>query len=87
MENHSACFNIVDLSSGFEGGLSDVAIEVLHLILSHLLQHTEEEIGIPQETLEAFMNILRRGKSGIHGTCTLLSFAEVKPDTFSCHVN
>ncbi len=59
---HAHVFLISDLSSGYEGGLSDVAIEVLHLLLSYLLQHSEEEIGIPQETLEAFVNILRRGE-------------------------
>ena len=38
-------------------------LKFLHLLLTYLLQHSEEEIGIPQETLEAFVNILQRGKA------------------------
>ena len=51
-----------DLSSGLEGGLRDVAIEVLHLLLSYLLQNPEEEVGVTRENIDAFVQVLRRGK-------------------------
>ena len=54
--------SFVDLSSGFEGGLGDVAIEVLHMLLSYILQHTEDELGIIPDSVEAFVQALRRGK-------------------------
>ena len=38
-----------------------MAIEVLHMILTHLLQHTEEENGVSVESVDAFVNTLRRG--------------------------
>lgn len=50
------------MSSGFEGGLGDVAIEVLHMLLSYILQHTEDELGIIPDSVEAFVQALRRGK-------------------------
>lgn len=53
---------IADMSSGFEGGLGDVAIEVLHMLLSYLLQHSEDELGMPSDIIEAFIQVLRRGK-------------------------
>ena len=61
-------FFLLDLSSGFEGGLGDVAIEVLHMLLSYILQHTEDELGIMPDSVEAFVQDLRRGKYGI--TCS-----------------
>jgi CCR4-NOT transcription complex subunit 1 len=49
-----------DLGSGFEGGLGDVAIEVLHMLLCHILQHTEDQLSIPSDTVELFIQALRR---------------------------
>lgn len=49
-----------DLSSGLEGGLGDVAIEVLHMLLTYLIQHTEEETGVSKDTIDAFVQSLRR---------------------------
>ena len=37
-----------------------MAIEVLHLLLSHLLQGSEEEVGVSKETIETFVQTLRR---------------------------
>lgn len=53
----------LDLSSGLEGGLTDVAIEVLHMLLSYLLQSTEEEMGVTRENVEMFVHTLRTGQS------------------------
>ena len=51
------------MSSSFEGGLGDVAVEVLHLLLSYLLQRSEDETGgISADTVESFVQVLRRGK-------------------------
>ena len=50
-----------DMSSSLEGGLGDVAIEVLHRLLSHLLLSSEEEVGLSKESIDAFVQTLRRG--------------------------
>ena len=49
------------MSSGYEGGLGDVAIEVLHMLLSYLIQHSQEDFSVSKENLNAFISILRRG--------------------------
>lgn len=49
------------MSSSLEGGLGDVAIEVLHRILSHLLLSSEEAVGVSKENIDAFVQTLRRG--------------------------
>ena len=38
--------HLADFSSGLEGGLAEVAIEVLHLFLSHLRESQEDEVGV-----------------------------------------
>ena len=48
------------MSSSLEGGLGDVAIEVLHRLLSHLLS-PEDEVGVARESIDAFVQTLRRG--------------------------
>ena len=56
------------MSSGFEGGLGDIAVEVLHLLLSYLLQCSEDETGgISPDTVEGFVQVLRRGN---HSLCS-----------------
>ena len=57
-----------DVSSGQEGGLNDIAIEVLHLLLSHLLQSPPKEVGVHADQLSAFVTALRRGSllSSVH---------------------
>ena len=50
----------VDFSSGLEGGLAEVAIEVLHLLLSHLLERPEEEVGVNSEAIETFVRTMRQ---------------------------
>ena len=55
------CFFRPDMSSSLEGGLGDVAIEVLHRLLSHLLLSSEEEVGLSKESIDAFVQTLRRG--------------------------
>lgn len=50
----------LDLSSGLEGGFSDLAIEVLHILLSHLILNPEEEVGVSSESVQTFIETLRR---------------------------
>ena len=39
-----------------------MAIEVLHMLLSHLLQNSgEEEMGMSQENIDTFVQTLMRG--------------------------
>lgn len=42
-----------------EGGLQDIAIEVLHLLLAHLV-HSKEQFGIGVDQKEAFLKTLRK---------------------------
>ena len=57
---HIILYVILDLSSGFEGGFGDTAIEVLHLLLSYLLQGSEEDVGVAKESVNTFVQTLRR---------------------------
>ncbi|XP_058011019.1 CCR4-NOT transcription complex subunit 1 isoform X2 [Ahaetulla prasina] len=49
-----------DVSGSQEGGFQDIAIEVLHLLLSHLLFGQKGAFGVGQEQIEAFLKTLRR---------------------------
>ena len=51
---------VTDLSSGLEGGFGDLAIEVLHMLLSHLILKSEEEMGVCAENVQTFIETLRR---------------------------
>lgn len=51
-----------DVSGNQEGGFQDIAIEVLHLLLSHLLFGQKGAFGVGQEQIDAFLKTLRRGK-------------------------
>ena len=50
----------VDFSSGQEGGLAEVAIEVLHLLLSHLLESPKDEVGVNADAVETFVRTMRQ---------------------------
>ena len=50
----------LDFSSGLEGGLAEVAIEVLHLLLSHLLESPQDEVGVNKEAIETFVRTMRQ---------------------------
>lgn len=50
-----------DLSGNQEGGFQDIAIEVLHLLLSHLLFGQKGASGVGQEQIDAFLKTLCRG--------------------------
>lgn len=54
-----------DVSGNQEGGFQDIAIEVLHLLLSHLLFGQKGAFGVGQEQIDAFLKTLRRGKCGV----------------------
>ncbi|XP_043935455.1 CCR4-NOT transcription complex subunit 1 [Protopterus annectens] len=49
-----------DVSGSQEGGFQDIAIEVLHLLLSHLLFGQKGAFGVGQEQIDAFLKTLRR---------------------------
>uniref|UniRef100_A0A3P8X1I3 CCR4-NOT transcription complex, subunit 1 n=1 Tax=Cynoglossus semilaevis TaxID=244447 RepID=A0A3P8X1I3_CYNSE len=49
-----------DLSGNQEGGFQDIAIEVLHLLLSHLLFGQKGASGVGQEQIDAFLKTLCR---------------------------
>ncbi|XP_072278890.1 CCR4-NOT transcription complex subunit 1 [Pyxicephalus adspersus] len=50
----------VDVSGSQEGGFQDIAIEVLHLLLSNLLFGQKGAFGVGQEQIVAFLTTLRR---------------------------
>ncbi|XP_056106928.1 CCR4-NOT transcription complex subunit 1 isoform X7 [Rhinichthys klamathensis goyatoka] len=49
-----------DLGGNQEGGFQDIAIEVLHLLLSHLLFGQKGTSGVGQEQIDAFLKTLCR---------------------------
>lgn len=53
-----------DLGGNQEGGFQDIAIEVLHLLLSHLLFGQKGASGVGQEQIHAFLKTLCRGNRG-----------------------
>ncbi len=59
-------FGILADGSNREGGLHDIPIEVLHLILSCLVQG-KDQLGITPEQKEAFLKTLRKGNVLIRG--------------------
>ncbi|XP_073515918.1 CCR4-NOT transcription complex subunit 1 isoform X1 [Phyllobates terribilis] len=50
----------VDVGGSQEGGFQDIAIEVLHLLLSNLLFGQKGAFGVGQEQIVAFLKTLRR---------------------------
>lgn len=50
-----------DLGGSQEGGFQDIAIEALHLLLSHLLFGQKGSSGVGQEQIDAFLKTLCRG--------------------------
>ena len=47
-----------------------MGIDVLHMLLTHLLQGSEEETGMSRESVETFVQTLRRGReSSDNRTC------------------
>ncbi|XP_073420481.1 CCR4-NOT transcription complex subunit 1 isoform X2 [Dendrobates tinctorius] len=50
----------VDVGGSQEGGFQDIAIEVLHLLLSNLLFGQKGAFGVGQEQIVAFLRTLRR---------------------------
>ncbi|XP_060110364.1 CCR4-NOT transcription complex subunit 1 isoform X4 [Heteronotia binoei] len=49
-----------DVGGNQEGGFQDIAIEILHLLLSHLLFGQKGAFGVGQEQIDAFLKTLRR---------------------------
>ena len=44
-----------------EGGLTDVAIEVLHRVLCHVIHGPREQVGVGDEQVTAFLETLKKG--------------------------
>ena len=56
----------IDVGGGLEGGLTDVAIEVLHVLLTYLLYTPQKEVGIGEDQKQAFLTTLRKGRNIIN---------------------
>ena len=57
------CTNLTsDVGGVPEGGLTDVAIEVLHLLLTYLLYTPQKDVGIGEHQKQAFLDTLRKGE-------------------------
>lgn len=52
---------LTDTNVRQEGGLQDIAIEGLHLLLTHLVRG-KDQLGIGADQKEAFLNTLRKGE-------------------------
>lgn len=50
-----------DVGSVQEGGLTDVAIEVLHRLLSHVIHGPRDQVGVGDDQVAAFMETLKKG--------------------------
>ena len=61
MEQVISISRFADLSSGQEGGLTDVAIEVLHKLLMHVIYAPKDQVGVGDDQVTAFLDTLRRG--------------------------
>ena len=44
-----------------EGGLTDVAIEVLHRLLSHVIHGPRDQVGVGDDQVTAFLETLKKG--------------------------
>ena len=58
---------VVDTDPGqgvHDSGLTEVSPEVLHTLLLYLLHRAQEELGLGQDTVEAFVATIRRGGWG-----------------------
>ena len=56
-----SCFCLSDVSGVQEGGLTDVAIEVLHRLLSHVVHGPRDQVGVGDDQVSAFMETLKKG--------------------------
>lgn len=50
-----------DVGGVQEGGLTDVAIEVLHRLLSHVIHGPREQVGVGDDQVTAFLETLKKG--------------------------
>ena len=59
-----------------DSGLNEVSAEVLHTLLLYLIQHSEQDLGLTRDAVEAFVGTIRQGVlvcSGVNGT--LISYS------------
>lgn len=52
---------LTDVGGVQEGGLTDVAIEVLHRLLSHVIHGPRDQVGVGDDQVSAFMETLKKG--------------------------
>ena len=52
-----------------DSGLNEVSAEVLHTLLLYLLQHSEQDLGLTRDTVEAFIGAIRQGSYTCYGSC------------------
>ena len=50
-----------DVGGVQEGGFTDVAIEVLHRLLTHVIHGPREQVGVGDDQVTAFLETLKRG--------------------------
>ena len=55
------CIFSWDVGSVQEGGLTDVGIEVLHRLLSHVIHGPREQVGVGDDQVTAFLETLKKG--------------------------
>jgi len=55
------CLLHADVGGVQEGGLTDVAIEVLHRLLSHVIHGPRDQVGVGDDQVSAFMETLKKG--------------------------
>lgn len=52
---------ILDVGGVQEGGLTDVAIEVLHRLLTHVVHGQRDQVGVGDDQVTAFLETLKKG--------------------------
>lgn len=52
---------ILDVGGVQEGGLTDVAIEVLHRLLTHVVHGPRDQVGVGDDQVTAFLETLKKG--------------------------
>lgn len=53
---------ILDVGGVQEGGLTDVAIEVLHRLLTHVVHGPRDQVGVGDDQVTAFLETLKKGR-------------------------
>ena len=65
-----------DVGGVQEGGLTDVAIEVLHRLLSHVIHGPRDQVGVGDDQVSAFMETLKKGLCVFVYVCSMHIFTQ-----------